>query len=275
MRVRGFSLLEIIVAMAVFAVGALSAISLFGNSMKAAKQAKDENLVSLLEREIRVRCQFAALRAYEGDPPVSTFDRSDWLLRDPVAPDDPGTPVRLDGGGGGGSTDTEALNAQRWEIVRQRFDDAGGDGGRWDDQPAHANWQFRLRTVLPAEVESNQLVDFDGYDVWDKSTKQLSANIMSDEIGHDPAGTGKPPHSPVKPPASARATPPPGAVNAGYFGPPRTSHGVAFDPRGMRFHLKRIKCVIGWDLNNSRDIYSGVHHTFYFTLYNPDLQKKR
>jgi prepilin-type N-terminal cleavage/methylation domain-containing protein len=273
MRARGLTLLEVIIALAVFAVGAVAALSLYSNSLKAAKQAKNENIISLLEREIRVRCQLAALRAYAGEPPVSTFDGSDWLLRDPAAPDDPGTPVLLDGGGGGGSSDADALNGQRWEIVRERFDDAGGDGSRWDDQPLYTNWQFRLRTVLPSEVESNQFVDLDGYDVWDSRSKELSPNIMADEIGHDPTGAGKPPHAAVKPPASARATAPPGAVNAGNFGAPRSSHGVTYDPRGMRFHVKRVKCVIGWDLNNRSDIFSGERHEFYFTIYNPDLQK--
>jgi hypothetical protein len=168
-------------------------------------------------------------------------------------------------------SDATALNAQRWAVVRQAYDDIAGDGGRWNDHPLYAHWQFRMRAVLPSEVESNQYVDWDGYDIWDSGSKRLAPNIFSDEIQGDADTPGA--RAPVHAPESARATLPPDAVNAGYFGPPRPSHGVVFDARGTRYFVKRIKCVIGWNLADSSDIYSGERHVFYFSVYNPDARK--
>ncbi len=272
MRRRGFTLLEVIVALGILALGVVSVLVLYFNNVKAARQSKDEVTLALLMHEIRARTQLAAFMAFAGSPPRSAFAASEWLPRDDAAPDDPGEPAALDRAAAAGSSDAEAFNGQRWEAVRAKFDALAGEGGRWEDSPLYANWQFRLRTVLAAEAESNQFVDWDGYDVWDAGRRTLLPNIRQDEIQDDREDKALP--VPLSAPEASRAAPPAGALNTGYFGPPRPSHGVAFDPRGLRNYVKRLKCTIGWNLTRANDIFSGQQHTFYFTVYNPDTLKR-
>lgn len=273
---RGFSLLEVIVALGLLAVGATAVLALYIQNLRAARQAKEQIALTLLKRDLRAKTQLAALTAFTGSPPRSIFQESAWLLRDSSAPDDPGAPAALDGGTTpAGSTAQDALNGQQWEAVRQRYDEISGPGGAWDANPLYANFQFRMRTVLPPEAENNQFVDWDGYDIWDAGARRLLPNIYSSEIEGEGAVPAKKPAVPAAAPFSSRGTAPPGAAAEGYFGPPRPSHGVVLDPRGFRFHAKRIQCVIGWDLNNSKDIFSGQHETFYFSVYNPGLRRDR
>jgi type II secretory pathway pseudopilin PulG len=271
-RTRGFTLLEIVFALALFIIGTTAILVLYSNSIKTARQSKDEMALSLLIRDIREKVQLAALNAFGGNPAESTFHTSTWLLRDPAAEDDAGTPAKLDGGGGPITPDSVALNAQAWPEIMKRYDTIGGAGGKWDDNPLYRNFQFRMRTFIPPEVENNQFVDWDGYDVWDGSNRKLLANIHADEIDDNTLDRKR--HTPVSVPEGARGASPSGTRSDGYFGPPRSSHGVAYDPRGVRQYIKHIKCVIGWDLNKSTDIFSGQHHTFYFTVYNPDARKR-
>ncbi|HYF48785.1 MAG TPA: prepilin-type N-terminal cleavage/methylation domain-containing protein [Planctomycetota bacterium] len=265
---RGFSLFEVVIALAVFALGVVAVLTLYNNNVRSARQTKEEIALALVRREIQTRMQLAALSAIDaqGD---STFAGSDWLLRDISVPDDPGDPEPLDGPNPNPpAPDSIALNLQNWNAVKARFDALGSP---WDENAAFAGFQFRMRTVWPAEVESHQFMDIDGYDVWDGTTGKLSANIYSDDVqGLD---TALPAKMPLDPPAAARATRPPTAKNDGYFGPPRPSHGAVYDPRGMKHYLKRIKCVIGWDMAKSSDIFSGQKDIFYFTIYNPDARK--
>ena len=273
-RHGGFTLLEVVVALGLFAVGAVAVLFLYSNTVNTARQSKNEMTLALLMRDLREKVQLAALNAFSGSPAESTFHTSNWLLRDPSAEDDPGAPTRLDATtpNSSGTPDTIALNAQVWAEIVKRYDSVGGAGGKWDDNPLYRNFQFRMRTVVPPEVENNQFVDWDGYDIWDSGSKKLLANIHADEVD-DNSGEQKR-RAPVVVPESARGARAPGTRNDGYFGPPRSSHGVAYDPRGVRRYIKHIKCVIGWDLSKSSDIYSGVHHTFYFTVYNPDARKR-
>jgi prepilin-type N-terminal cleavage/methylation domain-containing protein len=270
---RGFTLLEVIVALGIFALGSVAVLMLYFNSLKTAKQGKDEMTLTLLARDIRDKVQLAALNAFKGSPAASTFATSDWLLRDPAAADDPGAPVKLDGGGGGGTPDSVALNGQAWSEIVKRYDAIGGAGGKWTDNPLYQNFQFRLRTVLPPEVDSNQFVDWDGYDIWDASTRKLLPNIHADEADDN---SGEPRrHLPLEVPEAARGADPAGVAHTGSrFGPPRPSHGISLDPRGLRHYIKHLQCVIGWDLGKSGDIFSGQHHTFQFTVYNPDAHKR-
>src|SRR5687767_8738918 len=115
LRGRAFSLLEVIVALGVLAIGATAALLLYNSNIRTARQTKDEIILSLLVRDIRAKTQLAAYTAWSDLPLQSTFDGSEWLLRDNTAPDDPGSPVLLDGGGGTVSTDQQALNGQSWE----------------------------------------------------------------------------------------------------------------------------------------------------------------
>jgi prepilin-type N-terminal cleavage/methylation domain-containing protein len=268
---RGFSLFEVIVAIGVLSVGAGAMLMLYNNTLKAARQTKEELAASMIRQEIQARTQLAALQAVNADG-SSAFAGSSWLMHDPDVVDDPGAPAPLDAPAvTPAMADAEALNKQSWEVIRQRFDDLDPSAA-WDANSLHAGFQFRLRTVLPPEVENNQFTDWDGYDVWDSATRTSAANIYQDETLD--GENAHPLHAPVHPPASARSVLPPNAQNEGHFGPPRPSHGVVYDPRGMKNYIKRIKCVIGWDLARKADIYSGQHIEFYFTVYNPDARKQ-
>jgi len=269
---RGFSLFEVVIALAVFAVGIVAVLTLYSSNIRAARQTKAEIALALVRREIRTRTQLAAFNAADVHG-KSTFANSEWLLRDPAATEDPGDPQPLDGVNPRPPTpDILALNAQDWNVVKGRFDAVCPDA-RWDENAICAGFQFRMRTVLPSEAENTQFTDIDGYDIWDSAAKKLSPNIHSDEVqGQEAPLSG---HAPVRPPDASRAKLPAGAVNAGFFGPPRSSHGAVYDPRGMKQYLKRIKCVIGWDLTDRSDIFSGQNDVFYFTVYNPDARKQQ
>ncbi|MCZ7643798.1 MAG: prepilin-type N-terminal cleavage/methylation domain-containing protein [Planctomycetota bacterium] len=241
----GFSLLEVLMALALLVFGSVAVLSLFMNNLKTTRQAKEEVVLALLANEIQTRCQLAAHFAYDdADPSRGTFDGSAWLPRDPAAPDDPGAPLP----GAPGTPERDAFNAQDWKIVKAAYDALAPESQAWDDAPIRAGYQFRLRTVVPPQRENDQFVDWDGYG-W----------IEEAETGADLDGDGAP-----------------GAAEAGrQFGEPVPSHGVYYDPRGLRFYLKQLECVIGWDLQNPRDIFSGQYHVFQFTVYNPDARKRR
>jgi hypothetical protein len=165
------------------------------------------------------------------------------------------------------------INYEDLKGVKARYNFLAGEKAHsWDENPMYTRFQFRLRTVLPPAWENNQYVDWDGY-----------GRIREDEIGHDLNGDGditdfaqsfySHKHS-----------------DQADYGIPfaRPSHGVVYDPRGMRFYMKRIKCLIGYRLNDpkttlpkpvtnadpKRGIYSGSRHEFTFSVYNPDVRKK-
>jgi hypothetical protein len=255
------------------AFGVIAVMTIYASTIRTARQTKEEIALTLIQREIRTRTQLATLQAVDANG-LSTFALSTWMLRDATIPDNAGEPTPLDAPASTpADSDLIALNGQNWTAIKSRFDEIS-PAATWDKQSLFSGFQFRMRTVWPSEVENNQFTDFDGYDVWDNATKKLSPNIYNDEIqnGNDAL---KSEHTPVQPPATARATPPKDAKNEGYFGPSRPSHGARYDPRGLRHYLKRVKCVIGWDLSKSSDIYSGQYVVFYFSVYNPDARKNQ
>lgn len=242
----GFSLLEVLLALAILTFGSVAVLVLFMNSLRTIRQAQEESILALLEQDLKGKCQLSAYFAFDAaNPRRGTFDGSVWLPRDPAAPDDPGAPPW--------EPDSEpprvdAYLNQDWTVVRAAYDALAGEGLTWSQNPLYVGYQYRLRTVLPAWRESNQLVDFDGYG-W----------IGEDETDADLDGDGRT-----------------GEAGTGRdFGPPRPSHGVVYDPRGLRFYLKHLECVVGWDLQDPRDIFSGQYHVFRFTVYNPDARKDR
>lgn len=316
-RRGGFTLLEVVIALGLLAFGSVSIIGLYMNNARDAIKARDEVILAVLMNDIRTKCRLAAYFAFEpADPSIypsgfkSTFDREDWLPRGKradgsAAPDvyavrkitRKGEAAAWLPSGAVPTTDEVAFNEQLWEHpadasaydgngvlkssvhyedlkgVKARYDFLAGDPAHyWDANPIYQGFQFRLRTVLPPEWENNQYVDWDGY-----------GYIKENEIGFDLDGNGKidnyakPFYDHNHPNDAADGTP---------FA--RPSHGVVYDPRGMRFYVKRIKCIIGYRLadpkttrpapsapgDKKRGIYSGSYHIFTFSINNPNTWKK-
>jgi len=268
----GFTLIEVLVALGILALGTVAIVSLHLNNLRTARQTKDELTLALLMQELRTRTQLLAYTA--ANATGSTFESSSWLLHDDATPDTSDEPPEaLDALGYDDSARRRAFNEQAWSAIKAKFDALSAPGSTWDKHPLYGTWQFRMRTRSAAEAENNQFVDWDGYDIWDSQQRLHRPNIHDDEVLTGEASTD-PAHRPLEIPKANRAAPPAGATNEGYFGPPRSSHGVVFDPRGLRQFAKRVECVIGWDLADSKDIFSGQYHVFVFTVYNPDARKR-
>jgi prepilin-type N-terminal cleavage/methylation domain-containing protein len=83
---NGFTLIEVLFALGILAVGGTSLIALFAHNLREAKRAREEIIINVIQRDVSVRNQLAAfaaaangLRFYE--------DASNWLVKDIAAYD--------------------------------------------------------------------------------------------------------------------------------------------------------------------------------------------
>ena len=80
----GFTLLEILIAMSLFVVGAASIMSLFTTSLEKAKLTEQEIMLAMMQKDIAIRNQLAAYKPTAG---TNFATSTNWMVKDPAAYD--------------------------------------------------------------------------------------------------------------------------------------------------------------------------------------------
>lgn len=76
-RQAGFTLIEILFAIAILAIGGTSLVALFGRNLALAKMAREEVVINVIQRDVSVRNQIAAYTRG-----VTPFVDNSWLVAD-------------------------------------------------------------------------------------------------------------------------------------------------------------------------------------------------
>jgi len=125
----GFTLLEVIVALAILAAGILGLVEMFSGSLRLAGGARDTSEAAVYASQ-RIEEVLLAARPAEGEESGRFGERYRWILRTTFLPPEEKSPfrpvrfdvsVRWDEGGGERSVD---LAATRW--VAEKDHEAGG-----------------------------------------------------------------------------------------------------------------------------------------------------
>ena len=167
----GFTLIEVLFALGILALGGSSLIALFAHNLREAKRAREEIVMNVIQRDITVRNQLAAfaatanaLRFYE--------DLAAWII-----------------------SDTNAYNKTAETVERQ-----------WENIPAYRGYYFWVdaleRSSAPWSEDAqtkglamydNQFVDWDGYGWIDQPP--YNGKLDPGEIfGEGAEGAPKPSH---------------------------------------------------------------------------------
>ena len=140
MRTRGFTLIEVLFAMAILGIGGTSLVALFAYNLELAQRAREEVVINVIQRDVSVRNQVAAFTRG-----AALFTDNSWLVDDIAA------------------YDLMAENADR----------------TWDNIPAYKGYHFwvielereggawglpdNMSATYGLELHDAQFVDWDGY----------------------------------------------------------------------------------------------------------------
>lgn len=239
---RGFTLIEILIALGLFAIGSAALLALFIQNLNTAKLAREEIILAMMYKDIATKNQLAAFTAN------SRYGRK-FPAPDDMAGADPwlvGHPTDMD----------ESIRRYDSTVAKDPSNPTPEEKKRlWANIHMYRSFTFTLENItsLIRAEENYQFTDWDGYGI-----------IYEREIGVDigsPTGGG----------------PDGNVTDDGWFdfGDPAPSHGVEYDSDGMRYYIKRLKLIIGWELRDRTpgNIKSGKWEKFYFSLFNPDLAK--
>jgi len=233
---RGFTLIEILMSLAILVTGSVAVLGLYVQNLKLASTARREVVLAIMEKDIASKNQLAAFRAnsqYGLD-----FASDNWIVKDYQKYNDLLDPATFPDAARywPGPTVPEE---QSVEVYKGYY---------------FAAYTLRRQGQMFADAAvthglflyDNQFVDWDGYG-W----------IDLNEDGQEDANED--------------------------FGPPAPSHKLRYDSRRMEKYIKRIECVIAWDLNfNPDELYMKVANgidighnfqKFRFMVYNPDLNR--
>lgn len=236
MRAKGFTLIEVLFAMAILGIGGTSLVALFAYNLQLAKRAREEVVINVIQRDVSVRNQIAAFTRGVSDFATD----SSWLVVDKVAYNTMATADRT-----------------------------------WEDIPAYKGYSFWVTELrrqgsawgLPDSTSSTyglelydaQFVDWDGYGWID-----LDGDGQKDagETFNAPDGSSSPwPSHRVRYDSRAMAN---------YV--KRLKGVVAWDliadvdnDPALPNPEAKLNAVIDNNL--------GKYHVFYFTIYNPDTHK--
>ena len=166
----GFTLIEVLFALGILALGGSSLIALFAHNLREAKRAREEIVMNVIQRDVTVRNQLAAyaattsgLRFYE--------DLSKWIISDETAYDN-----------------TVDAAERKWKMIPAYYGyhfwvDAFERGGApWsDDAQTHGLFMY-----------DNQFVDWDGYGWVDLNNNGKSD--VGETFGEGAEGAPKPSH---------------------------------------------------------------------------------
>lgn len=293
---RGFTLVEVLIALALFAMGASALMGLYLKNLHSAKLARTEIILALIQKDVASKNQLAAFQSdlpaprytfaqdFAKPEPDQNFNRDQWLvghdgsdssgnIPDPdivnpeesidhynrlVAPYDSAPPP--------GKTINEllAITSIKHPLFNGLDDEIEAQWHRlWEHIIMYRGFTYILRKFESTDAdnkENNQFVDWDGYGWLIEEEYGVSFNDDNDDgkiDGDDDTD------------------------DRWNLGKPSPSHGVAFDPKGLRYYYKRLKIIVGWDLANGKkfdarefpDPRSGKYDVFYFSVYNPDLHK--
>lgn len=235
-RTKGFTLIEIIMSLAILVTGSVAIMGLYVQNLRLAGAARREVILAIMEKDIASKNQLAAFRAnaqYAKD-----FASDDWLIKDYEAYNVLVDPVNFPDAARywpfPGVEEDKMIEVYKgyyfaaYTLQRQ--------GAFWADAAAtHGLYLY-----------DQQFTDFDGYG-WIDLNRDGVEDAEED------------------------------------FGDPAPSHFVHYDSRKMGKYIKKIECVIAWDLSfDPIELYTQVtmgidighnYQKFTFMVYNPDLDK--
>ncbi len=234
-RTRGFTLIEIIMALAILVVGSVAILGLYVQNLRLASAARREVMLAVMEKDIASKNQLAAFKA--NSQYGLSFASDNWLVKDYHKYNDLIDPTNFDA-------------ARYWPGPSYPEDD-------WID--VYRGYYFAAYTLQRSGsffadaaathglyLYDAQFVDWDGYG-W----------IDIDEDGEKGSDED--------------------------FGDPAPSHFLHYDSRKMGNYIKKIECVLAWNLNfDPEELFTRVmggiefghsFQKFRFMVYNPDLNK--
>lgn len=239
---RGFTLIEVLIALGLFAIGASALLSLFAKNLATAELAREEIILAMITKDVTAKNQLAAFTA--GTAGLKTFGDAvqfspvnQWLVG--VEPDTLLDDVTL-----------SPLSYNKVVAVDPANPTAAEKPRLWENIHMYRNFNFAIEVLGRNILEDNQYVDWDGYGI-----------IREDQIGQDLNADGD-------------------TDDSFDFGNPAPSHSVEYDSTQMRYYIKRIKMTIIWKWRDPTNYATGAdwfkgsrREIFYFPLYNPDLKK--
>jgi len=232
----GFTLIEVLFALGILALGGSSLIALFVHNLREAKRAREEIVINVIQRDVTVRNQLAAFAASAAGKNF-WVDVNDWIVKD--------------------------IDNYNLTVA------LGDDQRRWENIPAYTGYFFFVdpferqgapwsnhAATMGLVLYDNQFVDWDGYGWID-----LNNNNQFDD-GED-FGDPEPSHK-IK--YDSR-----GMRN--YM--MRMRGIIAWDTKVKVATLASPTGVSQDDLKNRILNGDAIakYHVFYFTVYNPDTQK--
>ena len=230
----GFTLIEVLFALGILALGGSSLIALFAHNLREAKRAREEIMMNVIQRDITVRNQLAAFTATTSGKRFYE-DLATWIVSDVNA-----------------YNNTVQATERRWENIPAYkgyyfwVDPFERSGAPWSDDPkTHGLF-----------LHDNQFVDWDGYGWIDGAggLTSLDGKLNPGEIfGEGATGTPKPSHRIYYDSRGMR----------NYM--MRMRGIVAWDLR-----ISDVATVKDKILNGER---IAKYHFFYFTIYDPDTRK--
>lgn len=231
----GFTLIEILIALGLFAIGASALMALYLQNLNTAKLAREEIILAMLFKDIATKNQ---LSAYTGNKRFGrAFCPEDWCCDSP--------PCRTGWEIGHPSDPKQSIEAYNRMVAKDPQNPEPEEKLRlWQNVHMYRGFNFVMDYVYPPKIENDQFVDWDGYGI-----------INEKDVGVDITGDGKVEDIDVD------------------FGPPSPSHGVEYDARKMSNYTRRFKLTIFWELRDPKNFKSGKWEEFYFSVFNPDLAK--
>ncbi|MCX7806005.1 MAG: prepilin-type N-terminal cleavage/methylation domain-containing protein [Planctomycetota bacterium] len=145
MNKKGFTLLEVLIALGIFVFGAVAVTGLYIGNANSVQLAKEEVIVALIQRDLYAKNQFRAY--YAGRLGHEPFVQGGVLSlkRPPDDPEEPKTP--------------------EWVIrcVADYNKMMSGTKREWGDIDAYHGFYFFCWEVSSPRIEDNQFVDWNGY----------------------------------------------------------------------------------------------------------------
>ncbi len=132
----GFTLMEVLIAVAVLAIGIVGVVNLFPVGLQSARRAADHTKIALFAQE---RTEFFRSRGYEyvddlfldpaPDVPLMDFDDVDGNRHRCIPPFNAGADPFSRAGGAGGAIPFPGNEDYSWRVVISRTVDGGGAHG--------------------------------------------------------------------------------------------------------------------------------------------------
>ena len=309
---RGFTLIEVLIALGIFLGSMMAILGLYFHNLHLARMAREEIILSMIQRDIMARNAVVASaragheRLFTRDPSSVSTPPSFDLYGSPAD----GTPYGI---GAGETTDPAQAfvvgwgirNVVTWEKV------SGLHWGRWtEDQalaagyanvdqaqsdapevPYYDNFYYTVRPVLRDVPDANPTADY-----WDpggpSSTPGLSLqdsqftdwdgyNLADmDRNGYPETDLGLPYPSPgplLTSDLSSTTT---------YDNSPMR---IFYNSNKMRRYFLRLKVRVIWRVRNEEDVFMSDsaldaeeaagrrvfnHTTYYFSVFNPDIVRR-